>query len=82
MSKGSTPRPFTDREVFEANFDKIFGKKKQSRIDTIGQNGNEGLHYELDDGQLTDEEYAKLKEYEYQLNQSTGEVEKLFKDGC
>lgn len=63
MSKGSTPRPFTDREVFEANFDKIFGKKKQSRIDTIGQNGNDGQHYE------------------YELNKSTGEVEKKF-DGC
>ena len=62
MSKGSTPRPFTDREVFEANFDKIFGKKK-SRIDTIGQNGNDGLHYE------------------YELNKSTGEPEKVFKDG-
>ena len=62
MSKGSTPRPFTDREVFEANFDKIFGKKK-SRMDTIGHNGNDGLHYE------------------YELNKSTGEVEKVFKDG-
>jgi len=66
MSKGSTPRPFTDREVFEANFDKIFKVKKK--------------HYELDDGQLTDEQYAKIKEYEYQLNPSTGEVEKLFND--
>jgi len=34
-----------------------------SRIDTIGQNGNDGLHYE------------------YELNKSTGEVEKKF-DGC
>ena len=68
MSKGSQPRPFTDREVFEANFEKIFKVKKK--------------HYELDDGQLTDEQYAKIKEYEYQLNPSTGEVEKLFKDGC
>jgi len=67
MSKGSTQRPLTDREIFETNFDKIFGKKK---------------HYQLDDGQLTDEQYAKIKEYEYQLNPSTGEVEKLFKDGC
>ena len=63
MSKGSTQRPLTDREIFEANFDKIFGKKKQSRIDTIGQNGNDGQHYE------------------YELNKSTGEVEKKF-DGC
>jgi hypothetical protein len=63
MGKGSAPRPFTDREVFEDNFDKIFGKKKQSRIDTIGQNGNDGDHYE------------------YELNKSTGEVEKRFIDG-
>jgi hypothetical protein len=52
--------------------------KKLSRIDTIGQNGNDGLHYESDDGQLTDEQYAKIKEYEYELNKSTGQVEKKF----
>jgi hypothetical protein len=63
MGKGSAPRPFTDRSVFEDNFDNIFGKKKQSRIDTIGQNGNDGDHYE------------------YELNKSTGEVEKRFIDG-
>ena len=63
MGKGSTARPFTDREVFESNFEKIFGKKKQSRIDTIGSNGNTGEHYE------------------YELNKSTGEVEKRFTDG-
>lgn len=63
MGKGSAPRPFTDRTVFEENFDKIFGKKKQSRIDTIGQNGNDGDHYE------------------YELNKSTGEVEKRFTEG-
>ena len=57
MGKGSAPRPFTDRAVFEDNFDKIF-KKKQSRMDTVGQNGNDGLHYE------------------YELNKSTGEVQK------
>lgn len=64
MGKGSTPRPFTDRDVFEQNFDKIFGvKKKQSRIDVISQNGNTGEHYE------------------YELNKSTGEVEKRFTEG-
>lgn len=38
---------------FEENFDRIFRKPKpdpddwdEKRIDTIGQNGNEGLHYE------------------------------------
>ena len=55
MSKGSTPRPFTDREIFEDNFDRIFGKKKLIPTDT--------------------------KEYEYELNKSTGEPEKVFKDG-
>ena len=60
---------------FEENFDRIFRKKKEvleesikeneelytdlSRIDVVGQNGNDGLHYE------------------YQLNKSTGEVEKV-----
>ena len=33
-------------EQFEENFDKIFRKK--SRIDTVGQNGNDGLHYEYE----------------------------------
>jgi hypothetical protein len=74
----------------EENWDRIFGKKskgkltdmligfgedaftdnkehnkekKISRIDTIGQNGNDGDHYE------------------YELNKSTGDVEKRFIDG-
>lgn len=47
----------------EENWDRIFGKKKQSRIDVISQNGNTGDHYE------------------YELNKSTGDVEKRFKDG-
>ena len=45
-------------EQGEENFDKIFGKKKktngglvppdfdENRIDVIGQNGNDGEHYE------------------------------------
>ena len=68
----------------EENFDRIFGKKdivltpeeecsietiealieiqkekERKRIDIIGQNGNDGVHYE------------------YELNKSTGEVEKI-----
>ena len=42
-------------KAYEDNFDKIFGKKKkqaddwdESRIDTIGQNGNDGEHYGKD----------------------------------
>ncbi len=30
MGKGSSPRPFTDRKTFEDNFDRIFGKKKET----------------------------------------------------
>ncbi|NDB59940.1 hypothetical protein EB001_16050 [bacterium] len=97
MGKGSGRRPLlTSNEQLEKNWDLIFGKQKtidplpketphkilrQSRIDTVGQNGNDGLHYELDDGQLTDEQYAKIKEYEYELNKASGEVEKRFLDG-
>lgn len=63
MSKGSTPRPLTDREIFEANFDKIFGKKKPSpKIKFVHPDS--------------------IKEYEYELHPSTGEVVKVYKDGC
>lgn len=61
-----------NNEQFEKNFDLIFRKKKpndevsphvheyeESRIDIVGQNGNDGLHYT------------------YELNKSTGEVEKV-----
>jgi hypothetical protein len=58
MGKGSAPRPFTDREVFESNFDKIFRVKKPS-----------------------DDVSPHTLEYEYELNKSTGEVEKRFLDG-
>jgi len=49
-----------NNEMFEEGWDRIFGKKKkeESRIDVVGQNGNDGLHYE------------------YELNKSTGEVQK------
>lgn len=70
MSKGSTPRPFTDREIFEANFDRIFGKKKEPLS-----------HDEFVNVMLENEEvYKALAEYE--LHPSTGEVVKVYKDGC
>lgn len=39
-----------NRKAYEDNFEKIFGKrektnKPKSRIDVIGQNGNNGEHY-------------------------------------
>ena len=52
-------KPNSDQ--FGEGWDRIFGKKKkeESRIDVVGQNGNDGLHYS------------------YELNKSTGEVEKV-----
>ena len=55
MGKGSAPRPFTDREVFESNWDKIFKKTKPS-----------------------DDVSPHTLEYEYELNKSTGNVEKTY----
>ena len=36
-----------NNDMFEQGWDRIFGKKKkeESRIDVVGQNGNDGLHY-------------------------------------
>ena len=53
MGKGSAPRPFTDRAVFDENFDKIFGKKKKDA-------------------------YTSQHLAEYELNKSTGELERLY----
>jgi acyl-homoserine lactone acylase PvdQ len=60
---------------FEENFDRIFrqriNEQKLSNDDMLPK-------YELDDGQITDEQYAKIKELaEYELNPSTGEVQKV-----
>ena len=52
MGKGSAPRPFTNRVVFDENFDKIFCKKKK---DT----------------------YTSPHLVEYELNKSTGELQKV-----
>ena len=49
--KGSKPRPIFNQKQFDDNFELIFGKKKKSddwdekRVDIIGSNGNDGLHY-------------------------------------
>ena len=62
MGKGSGRRPLLiSEQEAEDNWNRIF--KKKSRIDVVGSNGNDGLHYE------------------YELNKSTGEVEKRFKAG-
>ena len=47
--KGYNRRPTqVSQEELGKNWDLIF-KKKKSRMDTIGQNGNDGLHYDSDD---------------------------------
>ena len=68
--------PMTHDELVSKMMENPEVAKEVSRIEVIGQNGNEGIHYELDDGQLTDEQYAKIKELaEYELNKSTGDVQ-------
>ena len=62
MSKGSTPRPFTDKDIFDENFDRIFRNEQKAFKDlekSIKKHGKD---------------YGKLATYE--LNPSTGEVEK------
>ena len=49
-----------NNEMFEKNFDLIFGKKKKdSRIDVVGQNGNDGIHYEYELDKSTGEVVKK-----------------------
>lgn len=48
-------------DMFEENFDRIFRQKKKedSRIDVVGQNGNDGLHYEYELDKSTGEVIKK-----------------------
>ena len=47
-------------DMFDENFDRIFRKKKEpSRIEQIGQNGNDGLHYEYELDKSTGEVIKK-----------------------
>ena len=63
MSKGSTPRPFTDREIFEANFDKIFGKKKPSpKIKVVHPDSIKEYEYEYELHPSTGEVVKKFKD--------------------
>ena len=43
MSKGSTPRPFTDKDIFDENFDRIFRNEQKAFKDlekSIKKHGN------------------------------------------
>lgn len=50
-----------NNEMFEQGWDRIFGKKnkEESRIDVVGQNGNDGLHYEYELDKSTGEVIKK-----------------------
>ena len=43
---------------FDENFDRIF-RKKESRIDVVGQNGNDGAHYKYELDKSTGEVVKK-----------------------
>jgi hypothetical protein len=81
MGKGSAPRPFTDREVFEDNWDKIF--KKEGITLTEEELANVLIIEDI----VTHHRKKKNSDdvsphaYEYELNKSTGDVEKRFVDG-
>jgi hypothetical protein len=64
-------------DMFEEGWDRIFGKQKtvdplpketphkilrESRIDVIGQNGNDGVHYEYELDKSTGEVIKKVDE--------------------
>ncbi len=67
MSKGDKPRPLSvSYDEYSRKWDDIFGKKDtteditlsedeereaEARIDIIGKNGNDGLHYDEVDGE-------------------------------
>lgn len=44
---GDSIRSKPTSDQFRDNFDAIFRKDKPSRIDEIGQNGNNGDHYDV-----------------------------------
>ena len=81
MGKGSAPRPFTDREVFEDNWDKIF--KKEGITLTEEELANvliiEDIVKHHRKKQNSDD--VSPHTYEYELNKSSGDIEKRFIDG-
>ena len=74
-------------KAFEENFDRIFRRKETFEELHKSMEANEEVlkilsHDELISKMLENPKVVEaLKEYEYELNQSTGEVEKRFKDG-
>jgi ElaB/YqjD/DUF883 family membrane-anchored ribosome-binding protein len=89
MGKGSAPRPYSvDADTFESNWDKIFKKEEafQKLKETIKEHSETFEMLAEYDGQLTDEQYEKIKErtrknYQDELKKANAEVEKRFLDG-
>jgi hypothetical protein len=84
MSKGSAPRPYSvDADTFESNWDKIF--KKEGINLTEEELANvliiEDIVKHNRKKQNSDDVSPHTLEYEYELNKSTGNVEKRFIDG-
>jgi hypothetical protein len=82
MGKGSAPRPYSvDTDTFESNWDKIF--KKEGINLTEEELANvliiEDIVKHHRKKQNSDD--VSPHTYEYELNKSTGDVEKRFKDG-
>jgi hypothetical protein len=82
MGKGSAPRPYSvDADTFESNWDKIF--KKEGITLTEEELANvliiEDIVKHHRKKQNSDD--VSPHTYEYELNKSTGDVEKRFKEG-
>jgi len=82
MGKGSAPRPYSvDANTFESNWDKIF--KKEGITLTEEELANvliiEDIVKHHRKKQNSDD--VSPHTYEYELNKSTGNVEKRFVDG-
>ena len=81
MGKGSFARPIRDKEVFEYNWDKIF--KKEGINLTEEKLANVLIIEDI----ITHHRKKKNSDdvsphtYEYELNKSTGDIEKRFIDG-
>ena len=81
MGKGSAPRPFTDREVFEDNWDKIFKKEgitlNEEELANVLIIEDIVKHHRKK--QNSDD--VSPHTYEYELNKSSGDIEKRFTNG-
>ncbi len=82
MGKGSAPRPYSvDADTFESNWDKIF--KKEGITLTEEELANVLIIEDIvtHHRKKTNSPDVSPHAYEYELNKSTGDIEKRFIDG-